>query len=66
MISADIKIDVNQQEIKELVTVSYNSYRSTLSKNEIQIKQACIFHLILIGIPSSLMQFLTSKVLIPV
>ena len=56
MISADIKIDVNQQETKELVTVSYNFHRSIIF--------TCIFHLILIGIPSSLIQFLTSKVLI--
>ena len=41
MISADIKTDV-KQEIKKLVAASYN------------FSQACIFHLILVGIPCSL------------
>ena len=53
MISADIKTDVSQQEMKELV-VAFNFHRSTFSKLEIQVKQACVFHLILDGIPSRL------------
>ena len=57
MISDDVKADVKRQEIKELVVVGifYLTFirRSTyLPKLEIQcIKQACIFHLILLGIP---------------
>ena len=53
MISADIKTDVSQQEMKELV-VSFNFHRCTFSKLEIQVKQACVFHLILDDIPSRL------------
>ena len=53
MISADIKTDVSQQEMKELV-VSFNFHRSAFSKLEIQVKQACVFHLILDDIPSRL------------
>ena len=47
MISADVKPGV-KQEIKELLAVSY--HRSTLKYN---VKQAYIFNLILIGIPSN-------------
>ena len=50
MISADVKADVKQQEIKELVAVSYKFlYNYVNSKLEI-----CIFHLILLGILCSL------------
>ena len=53
MISTDLKADVKQQETQELVAaISFIFYRSTLaSKLEIQCNQACIFHLILLGIP---------------
>ena len=44
MISADIKTDA-KQEIKELVPSQNLNYN---------VKQACIFNLILFGIPSSL------------
>ena len=50
MTSSDVKADVNQNEIKELVAVSRKIlYKYILSKLEI-----CIFHLILLGILSSL------------
>ena len=53
MISADVKTGV-KQEIKELLDVSYNlsqKYLENLKNNE---KKACIFNLILIGVPSNL------------
>ena len=55
MISADIKTDV-EQEIKELAAASYNFSQKYILKtwNTIKKKQACIFHLILFGITSSL------------
>ena len=50
MISADVKTDVKQQEIKELIAVSCKFlYKYTLSELEI-----CIFHLIFLGILSRL------------
>ena len=50
MISADVKTDVKQQEIKELVVVSCKFLCKYIpSKLEI-----CIFHLILLGILSRL------------
>ena len=54
MISADVKADVKQQELKELVVVSFNFYKKYLENLKCNVKQACIFHLILLGIPSSL------------
>ena len=54
MISADAKTDV-KQELKELVDVSYNfSQKSLLKTLKYNVKQACIFHLILVGIASNL------------
>ena len=54
MISADIKTDV-KQEIKKLVAVSCITFhRSTFSNLKFNTKQACIFHLMLVGIPCSL------------
>ena len=50
MRSADVKVDVRQQEIKELIT--YKMYLQNLKSN---VKQVYIFDLILVGIPSSLL-----------
>ena len=52
MISADIKTNV-KQEIKELVAVSYN-FAQTSQNLERNVKKACIFHLTLIDIRTSL------------
>ena len=54
MISANVKADVKQQEIKELVDPSFNFYKKYFQNLECNVKQACIFHLILLRIPSSL------------
>ena len=40
MISVDVKADVKQQEIKEMVAVSYNFYKKYLQN----AKEVCIFH----------------------
>ena len=53
MISADIKTDA-KQEMKELVTASYNFSQKYLLKT--------IFHLILVGIPSSLILSVKDRV----
>ena len=53
MISADIKTDV-KQEIKELLAVSYNLTEVVSQNLKYNVKQACIFNLILVDIPSSL------------
>ena len=50
MRSADVQVDVRQQEIKELIT--YKMYLQNLKSN---VKQVYIFDLILVGIPSSLL-----------
>ena len=47
MISADVKTDVKKQEIKKLV--SFNFHKEYLQKLKRIVKQACIFHLILLG-----------------
>ena len=49
--SADVKADRKQEEVKNWQL--YLFIRST-SKLEIKRKQACIFYLILLGIPCSL------------
>ena len=51
MISADIKAAVKQQEIQELVAVSFIFFIGVPSKLEIICNQACTFHSILVGIP---------------
>ena len=55
MVSADVKADVKQQEVKEPV-ISCNFYKKNLQNLKYNVKQVCIFHLILqlivLGIPS--------------
>ena len=53
MISADVKTGV-KQEIKELLDVSYSLSQKYLENLKYNVKQACIFNLILIGVPSNL------------
>ena len=53
MISADVKTGV-KQEIKELLDVSYSLSQKYLENLKHNVKQACIFNLILIGVPSNL------------
>ena len=54
MISTDVKADVKKQEMKELAALScilfYKKYLQNLKYN---VKQTCIFYLILLGIPSA-------------
>ena len=50
--SADVKANIKQQEIKYLVAISYIFLKELPSKLEIKCKRGCIFHLILVGIPS--------------
>ena len=54
MMSADVKANIKQQKIKDVV-----AYRTILCKNYLQnlkynVNRGCIFHLILVGIPSTL------------
>ena len=53
MISADVKTYVQQQEIKEVVAITF--YKKYLQNLKYNVKQACIFHLILSGITSNLL-----------
>ena len=53
MTSADVKTDV-KQELKYLVTVLEKNLWEVPSKLEIQCKKDVYFHLILLGIPSSM------------
>ena len=53
MISADKKPDV-KQEIKELLAVPYNLTEVPSQNLKYNVKQACIFDLILVDFPSSL------------
>ena len=52
MISVDVKLNVKQKEMKELVVVSCKFLLEIPSKPKYNVKEACNFHLILAGIPS--------------
>ena len=54
MVSAHVKADVKQQEIKKLVAVSCNFLKKVPTKLERNLKLAFNFHLILLGIQSNL------------
>ena len=57
MVSAHVKADVKQQEIKELVAVSCNFLKKVPTKLEKNLELAFNFHLILLGIQSNLILF---------
>ena len=48
MMYADVKANIKQQEIKDLVAYLTKKYLQNLKYN---IKRGCIFHSILVGIP---------------
>ena len=48
MMSADVKANIKQQEIKDLVVYLTKKYLQNLKYN---IKRGCIFHSVLVGIP---------------
>ena len=50
MISADIKGNIKQQEIKDLVGVSTNFYRKYLQNLKYNVKRVCVFRLILVKV----------------
>ena len=53
MISADVKSNIQQQEIKRFSGCILQIIRSTFKTSNI-IKRVCTFHMILVGIPSIL------------
>ena len=62
MISADVKTDLEQQEIKESEKAIFcNFLWKVPSKFEYTKKQPCIFHLILLGIPSNLILYVKNR-----
>ena len=54
MVSADVKANIKQQETKDLVAYLTNFYKTYLQNLKYNVKRGCIFHLILVGIPSIL------------
>ena len=50
MISADIKGNIKQQEIKDLVGESTNFYRKYLQNLKYNVKRVCVFRLILVKV----------------
>ena len=55
MIYADVKANVKQLEKKNLQLHLLTSYKKYIQNLKHNVKQICIFYLILLGIPSSLM-----------
>ena len=53
MIFADVKSNIKQQEIKDLVSASYKLLEEAFQTSN-TVKRVCMFHLILVGIPSIL------------
>ena len=54
MTSADVKSNIKQQEIKDLMAASYKLLEEITFKTSNSMKKLRIFHLILVGIPSIL------------
>ena len=52
MMSADVKANIKQQEIKDLVTYLTILCKKYLQNLKYNVNSGCIFHLILVGIPS--------------
>ena len=61
MISADVKADIKQQEIKELIAIFCNFFKKVPAKLECTIKQTCIFYLILLGILPNLILYVKNR-----
>ena len=59
-ISTDVKIGA-KKEIKGMLAVSYNFSQKYLENLKYNVKQACIFSLILIRIPSNLMLIVINR-----
>ena len=57
MVSAHVKADVKQQEIKELVAVSCNFFKKVPTKLDRNLKMAFNFDLILLGVQSNSILF---------
>ena len=54
MMSADVKANIKQQEIKDLVTYLTILCKKYLQSVKYNVNRRCIFHLILVGIASTL------------
>ena len=54
MMSADVKADIKQQEIRDLVAYLTNFYKKYLQNLKYNVKRGCIFHLMLVCFPSIL------------
>ena len=54
MMSADVKANIKQQEIKDLVTYLTILCEKYLQNVKYNVNRGCIFRLILVGIPSTL------------
>ena len=52
MMSADVKANIKQQEMKDLVTYLTILCKKYLQNLKYNVNSGCIFHLILVGIPS--------------
>ena len=60
MVSADVKSNI-KQEMKDLVAASYKFCKKYLQNLKWNVKRACIFHLIMLGIPSILILSVKKK-----
>ena len=54
MMSADVKANIKQKEIKDLVTYLTILCKKYLQNLKYSVNRGYIFHLILVGIPSTL------------
>ena len=60
--SADVKANIKQLEIKDLVAYLTNIYKSYLKNLKYNIKIGCIFHSVLLDIPFILIFSIKSRV----
>ena len=61
MMSADVKANIKQQEIKDLVTYLTILCKKYLQNLKYNVNRGCIFHLILVGIPSTFILFFKNR-----
>ena len=54
MVSSNVKTNVKQQQIKDLAVYLKFFYKKYLQNLQHNVKRVYIFHLILVGIPSSM------------